>query len=180
VSPTHGEQEMSVWNGHYACTCYHPLFVFNQFGDLERCALRPGKRQGRDQVDAVVMPDVAFLRVEIGQCPEARQEASMTVNKSERLRRNKEFEVAQNRLRASQIETMIAEFDRICINLGHQIEAEEARARISDPAHFAYPTYAKAARERRAKLQLSADALKIELDRLRLQANEASNRQFAA
>src|SRR6516165_3728914 len=34
VSPTHGEQEMSVWNGHYACTCYHPLFVFNQFGDL--------------------------------------------------------------------------------------------------------------------------------------------------
>ena len=42
VSPTHGEQEMSVWNGHYACTCYHPLFVFNDFGDLERCALRPG------------------------------------------------------------------------------------------------------------------------------------------
>jgi hypothetical protein len=34
VSPTHGEQEMSVWNGHYQCTCYHPLFVFNQFGDL--------------------------------------------------------------------------------------------------------------------------------------------------
>ena len=25
----HGEQEMSVWNGHFACTCYHPLFVFN-------------------------------------------------------------------------------------------------------------------------------------------------------
>src|SRR6195256_4640976 len=36
VSPTHGEQEMSVWNGHHQCTCYHPLFVFNQFGDLER------------------------------------------------------------------------------------------------------------------------------------------------
>jgi Transposase DDE domain group 1 len=32
VSPTHGEQENSVWNGHYACACYHPLFVFNQFG----------------------------------------------------------------------------------------------------------------------------------------------------
>jgi Transposase DDE domain group 1 len=42
VSPTHGEQEMSVWNGHYECTCYHPLFVFNQFGDLEQCTLRPG------------------------------------------------------------------------------------------------------------------------------------------
>ncbi len=36
VSPTHGDQENSVWNGHYACTCYHPLFVFNQFGDFER------------------------------------------------------------------------------------------------------------------------------------------------
>jgi hypothetical protein len=41
LSPTHGEQENSVWNGHYECTCYHPLFVFNQFGDLERCTLRP-------------------------------------------------------------------------------------------------------------------------------------------
>jgi hypothetical protein len=38
VSPTHGEQELSVRNGRYECTCYHPLFVFNQFGDLERCA----------------------------------------------------------------------------------------------------------------------------------------------
>jgi hypothetical protein len=26
-SPTHGEQEGSVWNGHFGCTCYHPLFV---------------------------------------------------------------------------------------------------------------------------------------------------------
>ena len=41
-SPTYGEQEGSAYNGHFGCTCYHPLFVFNQFGDLERCALRPG------------------------------------------------------------------------------------------------------------------------------------------
>lgn len=41
VSPMHGEQKNSVWKGHYECTCYHLLFVFNQFGDLERCALRP-------------------------------------------------------------------------------------------------------------------------------------------
>jgi Transposase DDE domain group 1 len=39
---------MSVWNGHYACTCYHPLFLFNQFGDLERCALRPGNVHSAD------------------------------------------------------------------------------------------------------------------------------------
>ena len=37
----------SVWNGHYACTCYHPLFVFNQFGDLERCARVPATAQPR-------------------------------------------------------------------------------------------------------------------------------------
>src|ERR671932_1933557 len=42
VSPTYGEQEGSAYNGRFGCTCYHPLFVFNQFGDLERCALRPG------------------------------------------------------------------------------------------------------------------------------------------
>ena len=42
VSPTHGDQEGTAYNGHFGCTCYHPLFVFNQFGDLERCALRPG------------------------------------------------------------------------------------------------------------------------------------------
>ena len=42
VSPTFGEQESTAYNGHFGCTCYHPLFVFNQFGDLERCALRPG------------------------------------------------------------------------------------------------------------------------------------------
>src|SRR3982750_3214256 len=42
VSPTFGEPEGTAYNGHFGCTCYHPLFVFNQFGDLERCALRPG------------------------------------------------------------------------------------------------------------------------------------------
>jgi len=41
-SPTYGEQEGAAFNGHFGCTCYHPLFVFNQFGDLERAALRAG------------------------------------------------------------------------------------------------------------------------------------------
>jgi hypothetical protein len=34
VSVPPSEQEISAWNGHYECTCDHPLFVFNQFGDL--------------------------------------------------------------------------------------------------------------------------------------------------
>ena len=41
-SPAYGEQEDSAYNGHFGCTCYHPLFVFNQFGDVERGAPRPG------------------------------------------------------------------------------------------------------------------------------------------
>ena len=50
---------MSVWNGHYACTCYHPLFVFNQFSDLERCALRAGNVHSADGWDDVLKPVVA-------------------------------------------------------------------------------------------------------------------------
>jgi hypothetical protein len=42
VSPPFGEQQGSAYNGHFGCTCYHPLFVFNQFCDLERCTLRSG------------------------------------------------------------------------------------------------------------------------------------------
>ncbi len=42
VCPIYGQQEGSVYNGYFGCTCYHPLFLFNQFGDLERCSLRPG------------------------------------------------------------------------------------------------------------------------------------------
>jgi hypothetical protein len=62
VSPTHGEQKNSVWNGHYACTCYHPLFVFNQFGDLERCALRPGNVHSADGSNDVLKPVMSRYR----------------------------------------------------------------------------------------------------------------------
>jgi Transposase DDE domain group 1 len=34
-SPTYGEQKGSAYNGHVGCTCYHPLFVFNQLADVE-------------------------------------------------------------------------------------------------------------------------------------------------
>jgi hypothetical protein len=40
-SETHRAQEGRAYNGHFGCTCYHPMFVFNQFGDLKRCVLRP-------------------------------------------------------------------------------------------------------------------------------------------
>jgi flagellar FliJ protein len=102
------------------------------------------------------------------------------MNRNKGERRKKEFEADLSRWRAVQIETMIVEFNRKCIDLGHQIEAEEKRARIYNPDHFAYPTYAKAARERRAKLQRSADALRVELNRFTIGANGAADRQSAA
>ncbi|MGA8862352.1 MAG: IS1380 family transposase [Gallionella sp.] len=61
-SPTYGEQEGSAYNGHFGCTCYHPLFVFNQFGDVERCALRPGNVHSADGWRAVLEPVIARYR----------------------------------------------------------------------------------------------------------------------
>jgi hypothetical protein len=61
-SPTFGQQEGSAYNGHFRCTCYHPLFVFNQFGDLERCALRPGHVHSAEGWRAVLEPVIARYR----------------------------------------------------------------------------------------------------------------------
>ena len=41
-NPAHGQQDGAVYNRHFGCVCYHPLFLFNQFGDCERATLRPG------------------------------------------------------------------------------------------------------------------------------------------
>jgi len=65
VSPTFGEQEGSAYNGHFGCTCYHPLFVFNQFGDLERCALRPGNVHSAEGWRDVLEPVIARYRTTV-------------------------------------------------------------------------------------------------------------------
>src|SRR6267143_1493700 len=61
-SPTYGEQEGGAYNGHFGCTCYHPLFVFNQLGDVERCALRSGNVHSADGWHAVLEPVIARYR----------------------------------------------------------------------------------------------------------------------
>jgi hypothetical protein len=58
-SPIYGEQEGGAYNGHFGCTCYHPLFVFNQFGDVERCALRPGNVHSADEWERTLRPVIA-------------------------------------------------------------------------------------------------------------------------
>jgi hypothetical protein len=44
VSETYGHQQGTAYNGHFGCACYHPLLLFNQFGDLERVLWRRGNR----------------------------------------------------------------------------------------------------------------------------------------
>jgi hypothetical protein len=58
VSPTHGDQEGTAYNGHFGCTCSHPLFLFNHMGDLERCSLRPGNVYSADGWRDVLEPVV--------------------------------------------------------------------------------------------------------------------------
>ena len=82
----------------------------------------------------------------------------------ETLIRLKKFQVDEKRRKVAQIETMIAEFDRMAGDLEREIRAEQDRAGIHDPGHFAYPTYAKAAMQRRENLQRSADDLRAQLE----------------
>jgi flagellar protein FliJ len=82
----------------------------------------------------------------------------------ETLIRLKKFQVDERRRKVAQIETMIAEFDRMAGDLEREIRVEQDRAGIHDPAHFAYPTYAKAAIARRENLKRSADELRGQLE----------------
>ncbi len=77
--------------------------------------------------------------------------------------RLKRFQVDEKRRRVAQIEVMIAEFLRMAGDLDREISTEEQKAGITDVSHFAYPTYARAARTRRENLSRSADELKDQL-----------------
>jgi flagellar FliJ protein len=82
----------------------------------------------------------------------------------EMLIRLKKFQVEEKQRKLAQIEGMIAEFDRMAGELDREIVAEQERAGIHDPGHFAYPTYAKAATTRRDNLRRSAQDLKAGLE----------------
>lgn len=77
--------------------------------------------------------------------------------------RLKRFQVEERRRRVQQIEAMIADFARMAADLDREIANEETRSGISDPNHFAYPTYARAASVRRDNLKRSADELRGQL-----------------
>ena len=61
-SPTPGQQEGSAYKGHFGRACYHPLFCFNQYGDLERALLRHGNVHSADDWRSVLEPVVNRYR----------------------------------------------------------------------------------------------------------------------
>ena len=90
------------------------------------------------------------------------------------LVRLKRFQVDEKRRRVAQIESMAADFLRIAADLDREIVNEEQKAGIADPLHFAYPTYARAARARRENLVRSAAELKEQLPDAKSQLDEAN------
>ncbi len=91
----------------------------------------------------------------------------------EGLLRLKRFQVEEKRRQVAQIETMIAEFDRMAKELNDQVMAEQERSGIHDAGHFAYPTFAKAATQRRDNLTASERALKDQLAAAKAAYDEA-------
>jgi flagellar FliJ protein len=89
------------------------------------------------------------------------------------LIRLKRFQVEEKRRRVRQIETMMAEFSRMTLDLDREISVEEKRAGISDPSHFAYPTYARAAMTRRENLKSSIAELAGQVEEAKAAQEEA-------
>ena len=89
------------------------------------------------------------------------------------LIRLKRFQAEEKRRRVRQIELMVAEFTRMAIDLDREIANEEKRAGISDPNHFAYPTYARAAVARRDNLKRSIDELTAQIEEAKAAQEEA-------
>jgi flagellar export protein FliJ len=89
------------------------------------------------------------------------------------LIRSKKFQVDDRRRKVAQMEAMIADFQRIAGDLEREIMAEQERAGIHDPTHFAYPTYAKAAMARRENLNRSIEELLIQLGDAKIELAES-------
>ncbi|PLW75605.1 flagellar export protein FliJ [Cohaesibacter celericrescens] len=83
----------------------------------------------------------------------------------ESLIRLKRFQVDEKRRQVGQIELMVTEFEGMIRDLDNQIVVEEQKAGISDIGHFAYPTFAKAAMQRKDNLLVSIADLNEQLER---------------
>lgn len=89
------------------------------------------------------------------------------------LIRLKRFQVDEKRRQLSQLEMMIAEFQRMAKDLEDQIQTEQNRVGVFDIAHYAYPTFAKAAMQRRDNLMASIEELRVQVETARMELSEA-------
>ncbi len=91
----------------------------------------------------------------------------------ESLVRLKQFQVTEKRRQLKQLQMMMSEFERMSQDLEAQIAFEEKKSGITDPNHFAYPTFAKSARQRAENLEGSIKELKVQQDAAELALEEA-------
>ncbi|QUS55184.1 flagellar export protein FliJ [Pseudovibrio denitrificans] len=91
----------------------------------------------------------------------------------EGLLKLKKFNVDEKRRQVTQIETMLSDFDRMAEDLENQIVQEQKRVGIDDVTHFAYPTFARAAAQRRDNLKHSTEELKSQLEKAQDELTEA-------
>ncbi|MGH9806234.1 MAG: flagellar export protein FliJ [Terriglobia bacterium] len=89
------------------------------------------------------------------------------------LIRLKRFEVDEKRRKVADIEAMIGDFNHMAVDLDRQIAIEQERSGVSDVNHYAYPTFAKAAIQRRNNLAASAADLAAKLAAARADFDEA-------
>jgi flagellar export protein FliJ len=89
------------------------------------------------------------------------------------LIRLKRFDVDEKRRKVADIEAMIGEFNHMAVDLDRQIAIEQERAGITDVNHYAYPTFAKAAIQRRDILTASAADLGAQLAAAKGELDEA-------
>ena len=82
----------------------------------------------------------------------------------ESLIRLKRYQVDEKRRQVTQIEAMMSDFERMASELDREVAIEQEKAGITDMGHYAYPTYAKAAAQRRDNLRESADNLRGQLE----------------
>ena len=85
----------------------------------------------------------------------------------ETLIRLRRFDVDEHRQKVADIERMVDEFKQMAVDLEHQIAVEQERAGVSDVNHYAYPTFAKAAIQRRDNLKASIAELEGKLESAR-------------
>lgn len=85
----------------------------------------------------------------------------------------KRFEISEKARKISLLETMIADFEHMALDLSRQVAAEEDRTGVKDPSHYAYSMFAKAASARRANLITSVDDLRVKLENARRDHQEA-------